>query len=182
MPKVRRCRQYGCHAMCLLPKHYCPKHVEHEKEYLATRAKWQNLGHNKAKAHQYNTVVRNRSSDKREQYNFYRTRQWAYLRQRVLDRDNYLCQYCRVIGKLIPDSKTVDHIIPVEVKPSDKANECNLAVICRPCHYKKTEWERKYYGTGNGNELKDVEPIEDVKRIVLMMNGGNNHASSEVYC
>lgn len=40
MPKVRRCRQYGCHAMCLLPKHYCPKHVEHEKEYLATRAKW----------------------------------------------------------------------------------------------------------------------------------------------
>lgn len=120
--------------------------------------------------HKYNTVTRNRNETKREQYSFYRTRQWSHLRQRVLDRDHYLCRYCQAIGKLTPNSKTVDHIVPVEAQPSSKDDIDNLAVICRQCHHKKTEWEQKHYGTGNGNTLKDVEPITDINQISMLMN------------
>lgn len=169
MPRVRRCRQPGCHAMVNFPDHYCQQHYEHEAEYLASRERWAR-SHDKHYTHKYNTVTRNRDATKREQYNFYRTRQWAHLRQQVLDRDHYLCQYCKTIGKLTPNSKTVDHIVPIEFDETLKANVANLAVICRSCHRAKTEFEQKYYGTGNGNTLKDVEPITDINRIVLMMN------------
>ena len=120
--------------------------------------------------HKYNTVTRNRNVNKREQYNFYRTRQWSHLRQQVRERDHYVCQYCKAIGKFTPDCKTVDHIIPIEVDASAKDNIGNLVVSCRRCHYRKTEWERKYYGTGNGNELKDVRLVTDINEVVLRMN------------
>ncbi len=157
--------------MVQYPNHYCEKHFEHEAEYLASRQKWFNAHRSKAQTHKYNTVTRNRNETKQEQYNFYRTRQWSHLRQQVLDRDHYLCQYCKVIGKITPNSKTVDHIVPVEAQPNSKADINNLAVICRQCHRKKTDWEQKYYGCGNGNTLKDVEPISDVRMIVTMLKG-----------
>lgn len=166
MPRVRRCRQPGCHLMVKLPDHYCAKHYEHEAEYLASRQKWTRSG-DQATRHKYNTVTRYRTYDKQEQYQFYRGKQWQSLRQLVLDRDHYVCQYC---GR--PNSNTVDHIRPVEAFPDDKDNIKNLATICRKCHYKKTKFEQKYYGCGQGNTLKDVEPITDTNRIVLMMNGG----------
>jgi 5-methylcytosine-specific restriction endonuclease McrA len=161
--RVRRCRYTGCHAMAEFPNHYCKQHIEHEAEYIASRQKWSNQ-HNKQRQHRYNTVTRNRNNIKREQYNFYRTRQWAHLRQQVLDRDHYICQYCGAIN-----SKTVDHIIPVEFQLKSKADINNLAVICRSCHRLKTDWEQRYYGCGNGNTLKDVEPISNVKMIATMM-------------
>lgn len=170
MPRYRRCRQTNCHSMVQYPNHYCEKHFEHEAEYLASRQKWFNAHRSKAQTHKYNTVTRNRNETKQEQYNFYRTRQWSHLRQQVLDRDHYLCQYCKAIGKITPNSKIADHIVPVEAQPNSKADINNLAVICRLCHHKKTEWEQQHYGTGNGNTLKDVEPISDVKIIAAMMN------------
>lgn len=172
MPRYRRCRQMGCHTMVQYPNHYCEVHFEHEAEYLASRQKW-NAKQNKQYTHKYNTVTRNRNETKREQYNFYRTRQWSHLRQIVLNRDLYMCQYCKAIGKISPDSKTVDHIVPVEAQPSSRADIDNLAVICRQCHHIKTDWERQYYGTGQENALKNVERIKDINRVVLMMNGGN---------
>ena len=169
MPRVRRCRQPGCHAMVNFPDHYCQQHYEHEAEYLASRER-RTRSHDKHYTHKYNTITRNRDATKREQYKFYRTRQWSHLRQQVLDRDHYLCRYCQAIGKLTPNSKTVDHIRPVEAFPDDKDNINNLAVICRQCHRKKTEFEQKYYGTGNGNELTNAEPIDNIGEIVKLMN------------
>lgn len=86
MPRYRRCRQPNCHAMVQFPNHYYPKHFEHEAEYLANRQRW-------ARKHS-------------EQYKFYRSKQWVDLRQSVLNHDHYLCQYCKAIGKLTPNSKT----------------------------------------------------------------------------
>ena len=171
MPRVRRCRQPGCHQMVELPDHYCSEHYEHEAEYLASREKWaRGNQRDKHKTHIYNTVTRNRSEVKQEQYSFYRTRQWSHLRQQVLDKDHYLCRYCQAIGKLTPNSKTVDHIVPVEVQPVSKADIDNLAVICRKCHHKKTEWEHQYYGTGDGNTLTNAEPVNDITKISMLMN------------
>lgn len=169
MPKVRRCRQYGCHAMVEFPNHYCTEHFEHEAEYLESRQKWSNNNKSKAQMHKYNTVTRNRNETKREQYNFYRTRQWSHLRQLVLERDHYLCQYCQVQGLITP-AKTADHLIPIEFDETLKADIANLAVICGKCHRAKTDWEQRTYGTGQGNQLKDVEPITDINQISMLMN------------
>lgn len=95
MPRVRRCRYPGCHMMVKLPDHYCAKHYEHEAEYLASRQKWTRSS-DRTTTHKYNTVTRYRTYDKREQYQFYRSKQWQSLRQLVLDRDHYVCQYCVV--------------------------------------------------------------------------------------
>ena len=168
MPRTRRCRYPNCHAMVTFPDHYCQQHYEHEAEYLASRQRWAR-SHDKQYTHKYNTVTRYRNEDKRQQYNFYRTRQWSHLRQQVLERDHYLCAYCKVQGVITP-AKTVDHLVPIEFDETLKANVDNLAVICSKCHRLKTDWEQKTYGTGQGNELKDVEPITDINRIVLMMN------------
>ena len=168
MPRTRRCRYPNCHTMVTFPDHYCQQHYEHEAEYLASRQRWAR-GTDKQYTHKYNTVTRYRNEDKRQQYNFYRTRQWSHLRQQVLERDHYLCAYCKVQGLITP-AKTVDHIIPIEFDETLKANVVNLAVICGSCHRAKTDWEQSYYGTGQGNELQSVTPINDVSAIVVLMD------------
>ena len=167
MPRVRRCRQQECHSMVEYPNHYCRRHFEHEAEYLASRQKWAR-SRDQHYQRKYNTVTRNRSEHKSEQYNFYRSRQWARLRLNILERDNYLCKYCDAINIVTP-AKTVDHIRPVEAFPEYKSDIGNLAVICYSCHRAKTDWEQGYYGTGQGNKLTGAKPIDNVKMIVLMM-------------
>ena len=149
MPRVRRCRQPGCHAMVQLPDHYCAAHYEHEAEYLAKRQRWARS--NGDYQRKYNRVARNRNADKTEQYQFYRSKQWQGLRQQVLDRDHYICQYC---GR--PDSRTVDHTVPIEYDPALRDQVDNLATICAACHRIKTDWEHTYYGTGQGNQHKNA--------------------------
>lgn len=166
MPRVRRCRQPNCHAMCLLPSHYCPEHIEHEAGYLARREQYQR---SKQQQHRYNTQTRNRNETKKNQYAFYRTRQWVHLREQVLGRDNYVCQYCLANGRVTP-AKTVDHIIPIEYDYDLKANVDNLAVICSSCHSLKTKWEQSYYGTGKGNELKNAQEISLIPEIIKRWN------------
>lgn len=165
MPRVRRCRYPGCHTMVQLPDHYCTKHYEHEAEYLANRQRWAR-SHAEQYQHRYNTMTRNRSSTKHDQYEFYRTKQWQGLRQQVLDRDHYICQYC---GQ--PNSNTVDHIVPIEYDSHLKYHLDNLATICRKCHRLKTDWEHERYGTGQGNEIKNVSEVFDVNKIATLMNG-----------
>lgn len=176
MPRYRRCRQPGCHAMVKYPNHYCAKHFEHEAEYLASRQRWarkhaeQYQRHDKRYAKHYNAVTRNRSEERSDQYKFYRSKQWVDLRQSVLDRDHYLCQYCKAYGKLTPNSKTVDHIVPIAYDKSMMASKDNLATICRECHRLKTQWEQSYYGTSQNNTKKDVPEIQDIHRVVILMH------------
>ena len=159
MPRFRRCRQPGCHAMVQLPHHYCKQHFEHEAEYLANRQRWARA-HVKYYQHKYNHVTRYRNDTKSTQYEFYRTTTWVRLRQQVLDRDHYVCQYC---GQ--PNSRTVDHIVPIEYDQQRMASIDNLATICRKCHHKKTQWEQSYYGTGKDNQLKRVPEILKISKI-----------------
>jgi len=156
MPRVRRCKANGCFNMVALPKHYCDKHADQEHEYVPRDL------------HRYNTVTRKRNENKRAQYNFYRTKQWVNIRQRVLDEQHYLCQYCKCDG-IVKQGKIVDHIVPIEASPNDKADISNLAVICSSCHTLKTKWEQQTYGTGKGNQLKQVSPIRSIAMINKFM-------------
>lgn len=146
--------------MVQLPKHYCEVHKDQEREYKPR---------DKTATHRYNTVVRNRDGNKSSQYQFYRTRRWVHLRQQALERDHYICQYCQLSGVITP-AKTVDHIVPVEADQGLATKLENLAVVCPSCHTKKTRFEQRYYGTGNGNELKRVIKITNIELIARMMN------------
>lgn len=167
MPRVRRCRQPGCHTMVEFPDHYCQAHYEHETAYLESRQRWAR-SHNKHYEHKYNTVTRYRNGGKRRQYNFYRTRQWSRLREQILERDHFLCAYCQVRGVITP-AKTVDHTVPIEYDDKLRDDVDNLAVICGKCHRAKTDWEQRYYGTGQGNQLKQVTEIRDVPSVVILL-------------
>ncbi|CAH1849939.1 hypothetical protein R078138_00028 [Convivina praedatoris] len=160
MARVIRCRANGCHTMVKLPKHYCEVHKDQEREYKPR---------DKTATHRYNTVVRNRDGNKSSQYQFYRTRQWVALRQATLNNQHYLCQYCKVQGR-VTATKIVDHIVPIEVDQTLKANPSNLAVVCPSCHAAKTRWEQRYYGTGKDNWLKPVRATNNIAAIVKMMN------------
>lgn len=172
MPRVRRCRYNGCHAMCELPLHYCKQHAEHEQEYLESRMKWAR-SHNKQYQHKYNTRVRNRDTSSQERYQFYRSKQWQALRKQALERDHYLCQYC-LANRLVNAGKTVDHIVAIEIDPSLRDSLGNLATICRDCHRVKTELEQKLFGTGKDNSLIDREPISKVSEWAKMIEDFQN--------
>ncbi|MFH7281549.1 HNH endonuclease, partial [Weissella confusa] len=62
------------------------------------------------------------------------------------------------------------HIIPYEFDPSKRDDVRNLATICAACHTGKTRWEQEYYGTGAGNELKNVAAVPDIKYLPDFMD------------
>ena len=62
-----------------------------------------------------------------EDKKFMRTVEWKNIRKKILDRDNYTCQYCNVQRK---DHMQVNH---VDGNPKNHSDE-NLEVICASCH------------------------------------------------
>lgn len=60
---------------------------------------------------------------------------WALIRDRVLRRDNGLCQMCLRSGRTTAASE-VDHIIPDFKGGSD--DDENLQSLCHDCHAEKT--------------------------------------------
>lgn len=161
MPAVQRCKYKGCHALVGRPTLCCAKHKQYEQELKEQRERYSRS--------RYNKYTRNRDEDKKEQYSFYRSRLWSSLRLNCLKRDNYICLYCLAIGKITADSKTADHIVPIEANPKLKTELSNLATSCRDCHNLKTIWEREYYGTGQGNQLTNAKEITDIKIISNLM-------------
>ena len=165
MTRYRRCRYPGCHAMVAFPDHYCTTHYAHEAEYLANRQRWARA-HGKQYQYRYNTQTRYRNSESSQRYHFYQTKRWSSLRQQALDRDHYICQYC---GR--PNSRTVDHIVPIAIDHAKATDIDNLATICRRCHKAKTDWEQAYYGTGKDNRLTGATEIKDISFVLRAMRG-----------
>lgn len=70
----------------------------------------------------YESSWRTKEDDK-----FMKSKDWANIRQRILDRDNYTCQYCNFKSE---KGMQVNHI-----NGNPKDNEYNnLEVICNQCH------------------------------------------------
>lgn len=66
-------------------------------------------------------------------------RNWPWLRQQALERDNYQCRACGSRHRL-----EVDH-----VARGDDHSLANLQVLCRHCHINKTAAEnRRHVVTG----------------------------------
>ena len=65
---------------------------------------------------------------------------WTKLRNRIMQRDNYLCQPCLNKG-IFTEAQEVDHIINKASEGNDHPD--NLQAICKPCHKVKTQSESK---------------------------------------
>jgi hypothetical protein len=59
------------------------------------------------------------------------TRRWRQIRETILRRDQYICQYC---GQ---DADTVDHVIPISKGGNDLPD--NLMAACKRCNYSKSD-------------------------------------------
>ena len=65
--------------------------------------------------------------------NFYKRGKWKHKRERILRRDEYMCQECKRYGKTTPAS-TVHHIIPIEARLELALVSANLISLCDSCH------------------------------------------------
>lgn len=62
-------------------------------------------------------------------------RPWRRLRERILERDKYLCQPCGAKGR-VTEATAVDHILALANGGTDESS--NLRAICDECHEAKT--------------------------------------------
>lgn len=66
---------------------------------------------------------------------FLRSKKWERLREAILARDGYKCQYCKRFGKN-KQADHVHHVLPREFFPQYRYTEWNLISLCRECHDK----------------------------------------------
>jgi hypothetical protein len=71
------------------------------------------------------------SMGSRNQYNG--IKHWKYLRQEVLERDNYICQNCGIQYKEMSQFLHVHH--KVYLSEGGKNEVSNLITLCKECHF-----------------------------------------------
>jgi 5-methylcytosine-specific restriction endonuclease McrA len=64
---------------------------------------------------------------------FYKTAKWKNKREKIMRRDQYLCQECKRFGKTTA-AQTVHHINPLEQHPELALVSANLVSLCNECH------------------------------------------------
>lgn len=67
------------------------------------------------------------------QEKFYKSQKWIRLRESVLQRDMYMCQYCKRFGKHV-QADHVHHVLPREFYPELTYTPWNLISLCKACH------------------------------------------------
>lgn len=76
---------------------------------------------------------------------------WAYLRETVFERDNYICQYCGEKGGQLE----CDHVIPLSRGGTNELG--NLVTACPACNRSKrstliSEWKGRNDGQNQNNK------------------------------
>jgi 5-methylcytosine-specific restriction enzyme A len=72
-------------------------------------------------------------------------RQWERVADERRRMDFHLCQECLKHDRLTTSS-TVDHIVPIYVRPDWRLEIDNAQVLCHTCHAAKTREDLRMYG------------------------------------
>ena len=62
------------------------------------------------------------------------SRQWSEKREQIKERDNYLCQVCKVEGRYNYIDLEVHHITPLEEDYERRLDDDNLITLCVTHH------------------------------------------------
>ena len=96
---------------------------------------------------------------------FYNSKEWQGIRDSILKRDKYICQWCG------SPAQEVHHIERVSVENVDKASThmaSNLVSLCRDCHCREHDKHRTqeqsdvadgFHFDANGNLVIDTPPV-----------------------
>jgi 5-methylcytosine-specific restriction endonuclease McrA len=98
--------------------------------------------------------------------NFYKTQRWKNKREKVLRRDEYLCQECKRYERTT-EANTVHHIRPLMVSPELRLDSSNLVSLCNTCHERMHD--RKTHGLSELGE-------QWVKRMEMIRGYGTNRS------
>lgn len=87
-------------------------------------------------------------------YKFYKSKAWKKLREEILKKNHYECEWCRKKGKIVK-AETVHHIQYVKKHPDLALSEYyeykgkkykNLVALCHDCHdkaHKRMQYKKK---------------------------------------
>lgn len=64
---------------------------------------------------------------------FYKQKKWKSLRESILQRDGYMCQWCKRYGRRT-EADHVHHVLPREFFPQYTYTGWNLISLCKQCH------------------------------------------------
>ena len=118
---LRECKHAGCHK--LSRNGYCPRHqAEQQAKDKIIKAQRGKL---------YDKTCRNKDSTA-----FYKSDVWRLVREKVLIRDNFLCQECLKYG-INTFSNIVDHIKELTTHPELALDMENLTTKCATCHSRR---------------------------------------------
>ncbi len=67
---------------------------------------------------------------------FLKSAEWQRQRRRIIFREKGFCQLCNA-----PDSRHVDHVIPVWYTKREQVTDDELQLLCETCHGKKSSFE-----------------------------------------
>lgn len=85
---------------------------------------------------------------------FYKAKKWTKLRESILQRDGYRCQYCKRFGKIV-QADHVHHVLPREFFPEYTYTPWNLLSLCKACH-DKMHYRTDRTLTDTGKELVKI--------------------------
>ena len=114
--------------------HRCGKAAVYGKKYCAK--------HLQSRVASAETIHRSPKPDRPNlKHPLYGTVAWLRLKSAMLE-DQPFCESCNRLGKLSL-AKEVDHVIPIRVNMDLALDESNLQCLCKSCHQKKTQREKR---------------------------------------
>lgn len=92
---------------------------------------------------------------KQSRARFYTSSEWRRLRQSILERDHFECQWCKAEGRVMTDAVLeVDHIKELAQYPELAMEPDNLRTLCKDCHNKRHN-RMNYRGTAKKRKWQD---------------------------